>query len=409
VTDATTTLGAAPLAGLRVFDMTRVLAGPFATALLADLGAEVIKLEPPKGDDYRHIGPFREGESALFLLINRGKRSIALDLKAPEGRAIALEIAAKCDVVVENFRPGVAERLGLGPEDIRARRPDIVYARISGFGQDSPWAGRAAYDLVVQAMSGLMAATGEEGGAPLRTGESIGDLAAGLYASWAILAALFQRQRTGQGAVIDVAMFDTLYSLLPTSHAQHFYGGEIPRRVGNRHPLSTPFGGFRTSDGHAVIAVLTEGQFARFAALIGQAGLETDPRFASDSARTVNEAALRQMIEAWTGARTTDEAVAALSAAGIPAAPILDIAEAGETEHARARGLVRSLPHARLGAHPVVAQPVRFDGIAHAAATAAPLLGADSEAVLANLAGLEEDEIVRLRKVGVVAGEHADD
>jgi CoA:oxalate CoA-transferase len=334
--------------------------------------------------------------------MNRGKRSVALDLKTAAGRAIALDIAAKCDVVVENFRPGVAERLGLGPDDIRARRPDTVYARISGFGQDSPWSGRPAYDLVVQAMAGLMAATGEEGGAPLKAGESFGDLAAGLYASWAILAALLRRARTGEGAVIDVAMFDALYSLLPTSHALHLYGGTVPRRVGNRHPLSTPFGGFRTRDGHAVIAVLTEGQFARFAALIGHPGLETDPRFGSDSARTENEPALRTLIEGWTAARTTEEAVAALAEAGIPAAPILDIAEAGATEHAQARALVRCLPHARLGEHPVIGQPVRFDGAVPAVETGAPLLGADSEAVLAGLCNLTAEDIAAARAAGAL-------
>ncbi len=400
---------AAPLAGIRVLDLTRVMAGPFATALLADLGAEVIKLEPPAGDGYRQIGPFREGESALFLLMNRGKRSVVLDLKSEAGRAIALDIAAKCDVVVENFRPGVAERLGLGPEDIRARRPETIYARISGFGQDSPWSDRPAYDLVVQALSGLMAATGEEGGTPLKAGESFGDLVAGLYASWAILAALLRRTRTGEGAVIDVAMFDTLYALLPTSHALHLYGGAVPRRVGNRHPLSTPFGGFRTRDGHVVIAVLTEGQFARFAALIGHPGIEADPRFGSDSARTENEPALRALIEGWTGARSTEEAVSMLSGAGIPAAPILNIAEAGATEHARSRALVRSLPHARLGGHPVIGQPVRFDGAVPASATGAPLLGADSEAVLGKLCNLTREDIAAARAAGAFGSGGQDD
>jgi len=253
-------------------------------------------------------------------------------------------------------------------------------------------------------MSCLMAATGEEGGAPLKTGESIGDLAAGLYASWAILAALLKRERTGEGAVIDVAMFDTLYALLPTSHALNFYGGEVPRRIGNRHPLFTPFGGFRTSDGYAVIAVLSEPQFARFAALIGQPGIEADPRFNSDSARTLNEPAVRAMVEAWTTTLTTEETVAALSEIGIAAAPILDIAEAGETEQAKARGLVRELGHARIGAHPVVSQPVRFDGAAPGVATAAPLLGANSAAMLADLAGLPPEEIARLRAARVIAG-----
>ena len=191
-----------PLAKLRILDLTRVLAGPFCTALLADLGAEVIKLEPPQGDDYRHIGPFVQGESALFTLMNRGKRSIVLDLKDPTARATARAIALTCDVVVENFRPGVAARLGLGP-DLREDKPSLIYASISGFGQTGPAANLPAYDLVAQAMSGLMAATGEEGGAPLKVGESYGDLMGGLYASWAILAALYQRQATGQGADQD--------------------------------------------------------------------------------------------------------------------------------------------------------------------------------------------------------------
>ncbi|MGB8814626.1 MAG: CoA transferase, partial [Paracoccaceae bacterium] len=194
-----------PLSGLRVLDLTRVLAGPFCTALLADLGAEIIKLEPPSGDDYRHIGPFLHGESALFTLTNRGKSSIVIDLKAAEGQALASRIAASCDVVVENFRPGVASRLGLGPE-LRIQNPALIYASISGFGQTGPNTALPAYDLVAQAMSGLMAATGDEGDPPLKVGESYGDLMAGLYASWAILAALFQRNTTGEGSTIDVAM-----------------------------------------------------------------------------------------------------------------------------------------------------------------------------------------------------------
>lgn len=399
----------APLAGLRVFDMTRVLAGPFATALLADLGAEVIKLEPPGGDTYRHIGPFKEGESALFLLVNRGKRSLALDLAAPDGRAVALSVASACDVVVENFRPGVAERLGLGPGDVRARRPDIVYARISGFGQDGPWRDRPAYDLVVQALSGLMAATGEEDGPPLRAGESIADLAAGLYAAWAILAALVRRMRTGEGAVIDVAMFDALFSLLPTSHALHFFAHEVPRRTGNRHPLSTPFGGFRAADGHLVIAVLTEEQFARLAEAIGRPELTSDPRFASDAARTRNEPALRAIIEGWTAGRPVAEAVACLTQAGVPAAPILDIAAASASEQTRARGLIRRLPHARLGDYPAVTQPVRFDGRAPAVASGAPAFGAASKDVLTRLAGLDEAAIAGLRAAGILLEEDADD
>jgi CoA:oxalate CoA-transferase len=391
----------APLAGLRVLDLTRVLAGPFATALLADLGAEVIKLEPPQGDDYRHIGPFRDGESALFTLTNRGKTSVVLDLKTEEGQDLARRIAATCDVVVENFRPGVADRLGLGAERLRAENPGLVYASISGFGQSGPFAHLPAYDLVVQAMSGLMAATGEEGGAPLKAGESFADLMAGLFASWAILAALVQRGRTGQGATLDVAMFDALFALLPTSHALQFYAGQTPARTGNRHPLSTPFGAFRTRDSHAVIAVLGARQFAALCDLIGAPEAVADPRFATDEGRTAHEPEIRALIEAWTAPRPTAEVVEALRAAGIPTAPILTLAEAAATPHARARGLVTDLPHARLGTAPVVGQPVRFDGTKPLATAGAPELGAGSAAVLAGL-GLTAPEIADLAARGIV-------
>jgi CoA:oxalate CoA-transferase len=237
-------------------------------------------------------------------------------------------------------------------------------------------------------MSGLMAATGEEGGAPLKTGESIADLIAGLFASWSIMAALVQRNATGQGAALDIAMYDALFSMLTTSHAQHFYGGVLPGRVGNRHPLSTPFGCFRTSDGQVVIAVLNGGQFQRLAALIGKPEIASDPRFASDSSRTEHEPVLRAMIEAWSGRLATEQAVAALSAEGLPAAPIWDIAQAAGSEHAAIRGLVGALAHPVLGRAPVVGQPVRFDGIKPLAATAAPSLGNDMEAVLKEF-GLE--------------------
>lgn len=379
---------AGPLAGTKVLDLSRVLAGPYCTALLADLGAEVIKLEPTSGDDYRHVGPFKDGESALFTLNNRGKRSLALDLKNPSDLDLALRLAARVDVVVENFRPGVAARLGLGADVLRGANPALIYCSISGFGQDGPFRDLPAYDLVVQAMSGLMAATGEEGGAPLKSGESLADLVAGLFASWSITAALVQRDRTGQGATLDVAMFDALFSMLTTSHALHLHAGMLPERVGNRHPLSTPFGCFPTSDGQVVIAVLNGRQFGRLAALIGAPEAEGDPRFATDESRTTHEPILREIISAWSTARTTDEAVGLLSAEGLPAAPIWTIAEAAASEHAVARGLVTNLSHPTLGHVPVVGQPVRFDGIKPIATTAAPSLGGDIDAILAEF-GLE--------------------
>lgn len=373
-----------PLAGIKVLDLSRVLAGPYCTALLADLGAEIIKLEPPAGDDYRHIGPFKDGESALFTLNNRGKQSLVLDLKDPADLALARSIAAQVDVVVENFRPGVAARLGLGAEALRAANPRLIYCSISGFGQDGPFRDLPAYDLVVQAMSGLMAGTGEEGGAPLKTGESVADLIAGLFASWSIMAALVGRNASGQGATLDVAMYDALFSMLTTSHALHLYADKLPQRVGNRHPLSTPFGCFATQDGQVVIAVLSGKQFTALAALIGASDAAQDPRFASDESRTEHEPAVKALIEGWSKGLTTEQAVAALAGVGLPAAPIWDIAQATGSDHARARGLV-----SLLGATPVVGQPVRFDGEKPLAATPAPALGGDRAAILRAF-GLEE-------------------
>lgn len=372
-----------PLHGIRVLDLSRVLAGPYCTALLADLGAEIIKVEPPSGDDYRHIGPFKDGESALFSLNNRGKRSIVLDLKNPADLTLAQDIASRVDVVVENFRPGVAARLGLGAEALRCANPRLIYCSISGFGQEGPFRDLPAYDLVVQAMSGLMAGTGEEGGQPLKTGESIADLLAGLFASWSIMAALVQRNATGQGASLDVAMYDALFSMLTTSHALHFFAGQLPQRVGNRHPLSTPFGCFATRDGQVVIAVLNARQFSALADLIGQPDAARDPRFATDESRTEHEPAVKALIENWSRGLTTDQAVAALSGVGLPAAPIWDIAQAASNEHATVRGLV-----SELGGNAVIGQPVRFDGAKPVAETAAPRLGGDLDAVLKDL-GLE--------------------
>jgi CoA:oxalate CoA-transferase len=369
------------LKGLKILDLTRVMAGPFCTALLADLGAEVIKLEPPQGDDYRHIGPFVQGESALFTLMNRGKQSIVLDLKDADAQATARAIALQCDVVVENFRPGVASRLGLGPE-LRDDKPSLIYASISGFGQTGPDAHLPAYDLVAQAMSGLMAATGDVGGKPLKVGESYGDLMAGLYASWAILAALYRRNATGEGSTIDVAMFDALFSLLPTSHALQFYANRTPTPVGNRHPLSTPFGCFACADGQAVIAVLGDRQWQALCGVIGS-DMGQDAALATDEGRTLQEPRIKAAIEEWTLPRPMADVVTALSAAGIPTAQVQSLAQAAASPHAQARELVSQMAHPVFGHSAIVGQPVRFDGAKPISATSAPQLGADGPAILA--------------------------
>ena len=373
---------AGPLSAIRVLDFTRVLSGPFCTALLADLGAEVVKVEAPGGDEYRHIGPFRAGESALFHLVNRNKLGIALDLKQPHDLDLARRLAARADVVVENFRPGVADRLGIGYAALAAGNPGLVYASISGFGQSGPEAGLPAFDLVAQAMSGLMAMTGEPGGPPTRVGESIGDLSAGLFASWAILAALLERTRTGLGRHLDIAMVDSLIALLPTAVAQWMFGDKAPARTGNRHPLSTPFGAFRALDGHIVICVLNNPQFARLAERIGQPALARDPRLASDEGRTQHEPELRTAIESWLAQRTVAEALAALAEAEVPASAIADPAAVFEGAHVAARALLPVVQHERLGAIRTMEQPVHFSGLPRGRPRPAPRLGQDNAAVV---------------------------
>lgn len=376
-----------PLAGLRIVDFTRVLAGPYATALLGDLGAEIIKVEGPGGDEYRHIGPFREGESALFQTANRGKRSILLDLKDQADRDIALALTDRADVVVENFRPGVMARLGLGPEELRRRNPRLIYASVSGFGQSGPNSERPAYDIILQAMSGMMALTGEAEGAPTMVGEAIADVAGGLFAAWGIMTALYERERTGQGRVIDVALFDALASMMPTAAARVLVCGEEPRRSGNRHALSAPFGTYPAAQGHFAVAVLNDRLFARFAATIGRPELATDPRFATDSLRRTHEPVLAEAITGWAAGHDAQSAVAALAEAGIPAAPLLSAGEAWGSDQVRARGLVSAVDHPVLGRLDLPEQPVHFDGAPRGMRRPAPGLdehGAEIRAELGN-------------------------
>ncbi len=351
------------LSHIRILDFTRILSGPYATALLADLGADVIKVEAPQGDEYRRIGPFRDGRSALFMWMNRGKRSMALDLKQRDDCDIARQLAREVDVVIENYTPGVADKLGIGAAALMADNPRLIYCSVSGFGQDGPWADRPAYDIVVQALSGLMQVTGDPEGPPTLVGEPIADLVAGLYASWAILAALVEREKTGKGRRVDVAMFDSLLSFLPTAQCRRLFADVEPMRVGNRHPLSTPFGAYRASDGHLVIAVLSNAQFARLCGVLGSPELADDPRFGSDEERTKHEPMVRTMIENWGASRPMAEAIEALAAAGIPAAPIMGVGQAISSPQAVARGLLATIDDPNLGPIKLGQQPVRFAGL----------------------------------------------
>ncbi|MFC4926213.1 CaiB/BaiF CoA transferase family protein [Delftia deserti] len=393
---------ARPLDGVRILDFTRVLAGPLSTALLADLGAEVVKIEPPQGDDYRAIGPMSNGESALFTVMNRNKQSLVLDLKHPDAVALVHEMAARADVVVENFRPGVADRLGIGPAQLRALNPRLVYVSVSGFGQTGPLAHRPAYDIIVQAMSGLMEATGEPDGAPTVVGEAVSDVVAGLFASWATLAALLQARTTGQGQQVDVAMFDTTLSFLATSVARYLFTGRPARRVGNRHPLSAPFGVYRAGDGHFALAVLNNKLFAAALQAMELGGLAGDPRFASDESRSAHEPALREAIEAWAGRHDVTQVVAMLDAAGVPAAPIWNIAQALESPQTQARGLLSAVQDERLPGLRLPTQPVHFSGAAPNRAERAPALGEHTDALLSQWLGRGAEAIAALRASGAL-------
>ena len=371
-----------PLAGVRVLDFTRVLSGPYCTALLADLGAEVVKVEAPQGDEYRHVGPSRAGESALFQLVNRNKWGMLLDLKQADDLATARRLADIADVVVENFRPGVAARLGLGYADLARSNPRLIYASISGFGQEGSRKDLPAFDLVAQALSGLMAMTGDAAGPPMKVGESIGDLAAGLFGSWAILAALYERHRSGVGRALDVGMFDSLVSLMPTAVAQWMFGGVPPSRTGNRHPMSTPFGAYRASDGYVVICVLNERQFLNLARCMGREELAADPQFASDELRTLNESRLTPVIETWLDSLTVAAAVLALQAAGVPASAVAEASAVFDGEHVRERAILSSMVHPTLGTIPAMEQPVHFGGLTRGGQRPAPGLGEHNHTVL---------------------------
>jgi CoA:oxalate CoA-transferase len=394
-----------PLSGVKVLDFTRVLSGPYCTALLADLGAEVVKIESPQGDEYRRIGPFRDGESALFQLINRNKLSVAMDLKQPAGQLLARRLALSADVLVENFRPGVAARLGIGYSDCASGNPRLIYASISGFGQASQQKDLPAFDMIAQAMSGLMAVTGDPEGPPMKVGESFGDLSAGLFCSWAILAALYERNQTGRGRQIDIGMVDSLVALLPTAVAQWMFGRTPPTRTGNRHPLSTPFGAFKARDGHVVICVLNESQFARLAQCMGKPELATDPRFASDELRTQSEPVLSAMLQEWLAPLSVAEAVQRLNQAGVPASTIEEPTAVFAGAHVAERQLLSTVHHPRLGTIPAMEQPVHFGGLARARQQPAPSLGEHNRAVLQRWLNLPAEELDRLSTDRVIYGE----
>jgi crotonobetainyl-CoA:carnitine CoA-transferase CaiB-like acyl-CoA transferase len=384
---------------MRVVDFSRVLAGPYATMTLADLGADVVKIEHPAGgDETRTWGPpFAGGESAYFLSINRSKRSVALDLKDPEGRDLALELCARADVVIENFRPGGAARLGLDYEAVRARRPDVVYCTISGFGSREP-SDRAGYDFTVQAESGLMAITGEPDGEPVKVGVAIVDVLTGLNAATAILAALHRRDRTGQGDRVEVSLLDTAFAALINVGANALLTGEEPQRYGNSHPSIVPYQPFRAADGWIAVAAANDGLYSKLCLAIGRPDLAADERYATNEARVLNREALITELQAVFAGRIAEEWEGLLLAAGVPAGKIRGVGEALRAGEAR----TRHLDHPTAGVVELVGPPFELDSALLGASTPPPLLGQHTAEVLAEL-GVDDERLASLEERGVIA------
>lgn len=399
-----------PLNGVKVLDLSRVLAGPWATQLLADLGAEVIKVEKPgSGDDTRHWGPpwYEHGDqrvAAYFLAANRGKKSVALDFATDEGSAVIRRMAMDADILVENFKVGGLKRYGLDAASLRAANPRLIYASVTGFGQDGPYAPRAGYDYMIQAMGGMMSVTGlpddVENGGPLKVGVAIADIFTGMYTASAILAALHERDQTGEGATIDMALFDTQLAVLANQASNAMVSGKDPTRLGNNHPNIVPYQPFQASDQPLVIAVGNDGQFAKLAQLCGHAEWATDERFATNAARVTNREVICAKVQSVIADKPAAHWLEALLVAGIPAGPINTISQALADPQAVHRGARQQRGAGALGAVPMVGSPVRIDGARADATLAPPALGEHSDEVLS--AYLDANELAGMKAKGLV-------
>lgn len=374
----------APLSGATILDLTHVLAGPFCTQGLQALGAKVIKVERPGvGDDTRAFPPFVAGESAYFATLNAGKQSIALDLKAAGDRAIFERLLARADVLVENFRPGVMDRLGFGWEALSVRFPRLIYAAVSGFGQTGPDAGKPAYDMVVQARGGVMSITGETGGPPVRVGASIGDIVAGMYLAQGVLAALYDREKTGTGAFVDVAMLDAQLAIQEHAVAIASATGKAPGPTGARHPTITPFATFRASDGFVVIAAGNDAMFGELCAVLGLS-IAADPRFATNAARCENHALLKRLIEAVTLGETVAHWITVLEGAGLPTARVQDMVAVLRDPQILARNMVLPVtPHPGGPRFVATGNPIKMSSLSEVTALPpVPMLDGDRAAIL---------------------------
>jgi crotonobetainyl-CoA:carnitine CoA-transferase CaiB-like acyl-CoA transferase len=395
---------ARPLDGIRVVDLTQILAGPYATMMLADLGADVIKVERPgRGDETREIPPAKHGQSHYFMSVNRNKRSVAVDLKQAEGRQVACALIERSDVLVESFRPGVADRLGLGYAAVSKLNPRLIYCSVSAFGQTGPWAERGGFDVAVQALSGAMSITGEPGRPPVRMGLPIADLAAGLMAVIGTLAALQERASTGHGRQVDVSMLDSMVSLLTYIAGHHFMSGEEPQPVGSGHHNLVPYGAYQARDGYIVIATLTDTFWRKLCGALGLPELGVDPRFDTAAKRKARRAEVEEIVGEVVRTATVAEWQHRLEDADVPHAPILTVGQALGQPQVRARGLVQEFHHPVAGAVKTVGAPLRFGDDPAPPLRPAPLLGEHTHVVLEKLLGYSPAHVRELIDAGIVA------
>ena len=392
-----------PLAGLRVIDLTRVLSGPFCTMMLGDMGAEVIKIERPgAGDDTRAFAPPYQGEeSAYFLSVNRNKKSLTLDMKQDAAKEVLWTLVESADVIVENFRPGAAARLGFGYEDVAARNPGIIYGSISGFGDRGPGANRPGYDLVIQGESGMMDITGEAAGPPTKMGTSIADMVAGMMLSQGILAALNARHASGRGQHVKVSMLEALASLLTYQAGTYYATGEAPKRRGNAHPSIVPYETFEAGDGWLNVAVANDSLWQKFCDAAGMPEWKDDPRYAAAPDRVRNRDAIMPLITDVLKTKTRAEWIELFGAAGVPCGAIATVAEICEDETLKARGMIWEMDHATAGTVRTIANPIEFTGTALSSPAAPPRLGEHADEVLA-AAGYDADAIAALKDQGII-------
>jgi len=396
-----------PLAGLTVLDLTWVLSGPFASMVLTDLGAEVIKVErPPFGDVARTTGPYIGDWSSYFFSINRGKKSMVIDLKKPEGRELFLSLIEKADVVMENYTPGTMDKLGLGYDTLSNRNPRLIYAATSGFGRTGPDRDRPALDIIVQGMGGIMSITGEPGGPPVRPGISQGDITAGLYTAIGILAALHERERSGKGQMLDISMLDCQIAILENAFARYFATGEVPKPIGTRHPLATPFQAFLTKDGWIVVALSwgVENQWELFCATIGRPDLIDDPRFDTPGLRTKHHGELEPVLNDALRQKTTREWLRELDGIGLPCGPLNDIPSAAEHPQVKAREMLVDVEHPDGFSLRIADTPVKLGRTPGGIKGPPPALGEHTDEVLSRLSGLSAEEIASLRQAEVISG-----